>query len=64
MDNVKPFNQALSDAKQPIKVVIDKNGNKHVMNGNHRIQGAAEDGIPNERIKVSSTVLNAWFEAR
>ena len=45
MDALKPFDQAKSDREAPIRVVEDPWGNKHVMNGNHRIGSAAEDGV-------------------
>jgi hypothetical protein len=47
IDATKPFDQARSDAGgQPIRVVIADDGSKHIMQGNHRVYGAQEDGVP------------------
>jgi hypothetical protein len=43
---VNPFDQARSDAGgQPIRVVVDSSGVKYIMQGNHRVCGAQEDGV-------------------
>lgn len=48
IDSVSPFNQALSDnGKQPILVVITPNGEKHIMQGNHRVYYAWEERLQN-----------------
>jgi len=45
IDATRPFDQALSDGGgQPIRVV-DDGGAKYIMQGNHRIGGAQEDGV-------------------
>ncbi len=45
VDAVRPFDQALSDGGgQPIRVVAT-NGEAHVMQGNHRVFGAQQDGV-------------------
>lgn len=46
VDAYRPFDQTLSDTGgQPIRVVAEPNGNTNIMQGNHRIQGAREDGV-------------------
>lgn len=48
INQTQPFNQALSDTGgQPIRVVVTQNGEMHIMQGNHRIYGAREQGLPN-----------------
>ena len=42
IDAAVPFNQALSDAIEPIRVVRTQTGELHIMQGNHRIFGAIE----------------------
>jgi hypothetical protein len=45
IDAVKPFDQAQSDSGgQPIRVVVS-GGVKYIMQGNHRVCGAQEDGV-------------------
>jgi hypothetical protein len=41
----RPFDQAKSDAGQPIRVVVTPDGAKVIMRGNHRVYGAQEDGL-------------------
>ncbi|HKI35562.1 MAG TPA: hypothetical protein VKA46_27140 [Gemmataceae bacterium] len=45
IDACKPFNQAQSDAHHPIRIVVDHDGKKYVLQGNHRVAGAQEDGL-------------------
>ena len=55
IDAVKPFNQALSDAEQPIRVVVAPNGDVYVLQGCNRIFGALEDGVKS----VNGVILTA-----
>ena len=41
----RPFDQAKSDASQPIRVVVTAAGERVIMQGNHRVYGAQEDGL-------------------
>ncbi len=45
IDACKPFDQAQSDAHQPIRIIVDHDAKKYVMQGNHRVAGAQEDGL-------------------
>jgi hypothetical protein len=45
VDRYKPFDQARSDARQPIRVVITRDQKKYIMQGNHRVAGAQEDSL-------------------
>jgi hypothetical protein len=60
IDDVRPFSQPLSDKNQPIRIVVDGNGKRHIMNGNHRIAGAAEDGISS--VEVEMYTPEQWKE--
>lgn len=44
IDSRKPFNQALSD-QQPILGIRAPDGSLHIMQGNHRVRAAVEDGV-------------------
>lgn len=59
IDSYKPFDQALSD-KQPIRVVR-YNGEDYIMEGNHRVYGAAEDGLT--QIEVIFYTPEEWEQA-
>jgi hypothetical protein len=41
----RPFDQAKSDAGQPIRTVVTADGARVIMQGNHRVYGAQEDGL-------------------
>lgn len=41
----RPFDQAKSDAEQPIRVVETSDGAKVIMQGNHRVYGAQLDRL-------------------
>jgi hypothetical protein len=58
IDEKKPFNQSLSN-QEPIIAVRTPDRSLHIMQGNHRIRGAVEEGI-----EVEMTVLNPqqWKE--
>ena len=47
IDKVRPFDQTLSDVEGPrqgpIRAVVTSNGKIYIMNGNHRVLGAALD---------------------
>ena len=46
IEGVSPFSQALSDAGgQPIRVVVTPSGERSIMQGNHRVYGAQEQGL-------------------
>jgi len=48
IDEVSPFNQAASDAGgQPIRAVVTPDGKTYIMQGNHRVYGASEQGLQN-----------------
>jgi hypothetical protein len=45
IDATRPFNQARSDARDPIRVVVTPTGERYIMQGNHRVYGAQEDSL-------------------
>ncbi len=57
IDTKKPFNQSLSD-ENPIEVVIDKFGNTHIVQGNHRVQAAREQGL--NEVGVNAYTQKEW----
>jgi hypothetical protein len=67
VDRYKPFNQARSD-QQPIRVVVH-DGKNYIVEGNHRIYGAGEDGVkqvgvifytPEEWAQFSGSSFRPW----
>jgi hypothetical protein len=41
----RPFDQAKSDAAQPIRAVVTADGARVIMQGNHRVYGAQQDRL-------------------
>ena len=66
VDAVRPFDQAKSDGGgQPIRVVVSHDGNIFIMQGNHRVYGAREDGIRTIGVLIYSPERwEASFEIR
>lgn len=60
IEAVRPFNQAKSDAKNPIRVVEGPGRLRYVMQGNHRVYGAQEDGLT--QVEVLLYTEDEWEE--
>jgi len=45
IDAVRPFHQSLSDHRRPIRVVFVDSDDILIMQGNHRVYGARQDGL-------------------
>ncbi len=59
INRVSPFNQSLSDSGgQPIRVVVAESGEKYIMQGNHRIYGAKEQGL--QKVEVIIYTPEQW----
>lgn len=59
IDATRPFNQALSDSGgQPIRVVRTADRRRFIMQGNHRLYGALEDGV--DKVQVLEYTPEQW----